>query len=169
MRYDAAGQGTPPTGLWMKKLLIIITCFASLIQAGCYRLHIVHRIDIQQGNVVTQEKVNQLVPGMNRNQVQFVMGSPMIVDVFHQDRWDYIYYLKAGYAEAEEQRVTLYFEDDALARIEGTLEPSGTPVPEDELTRQETIVVPAQERVAPGLLNRIWHWITFRSADEDNP
>ena len=146
----------------MKKLLIIITCIATLVAAGCSRFNVVHRIDIQQGNVVTQEKVNKLEPGMNPNQVQFVMGSPLIVDVFHEDRWDYIYYLKPGYEDPQEERVTLFFENDVLVRIDGTLQPA-TAVAEDKTTRQTTLVVPPQERVAPGLFNTIWHWITFRS------
>ena len=65
-----------PTGLQMKKLLIIITCFASLSLAACTpRWHIVHKIDVQQGNVVTQEMVNQLKVGMTRSQVQYIMGT----------------------------------------------------------------------------------------------
>lgn len=159
---------TSTTGLRMKKLLIIIACIATLVPAGCSRFHVVHRIDIQQGNVVTQEKVNQLETGMNRNQAQFVMGSPMVVDVFHEDRWDYIYYLKPGYGDPTEERVTLFFEDDTLVRIDGSLQPSATPVVEDDTTRQATLVVPPQVRVPPGLFNRIWHWITFRSPGEED-
>jgi len=159
---------TSTTGLRMKKLLIIIACIATLVPAGCSRFHVVHRIDIQQGNVVTQEKVNQLETGMNRNQAQFVMGSPMVVDVFHEDRWDYIYYLKPGYGDPTEERVTLFFEDDTLVRIDGSLQPSATPVVEDDTTRQTTLVVPPQVRVPPGLFNRIWHWITFRSPGEED-
>ncbi len=150
----------------MKKLLIIITCIATLVTAACSRFHIPHRIDIQQGNVVTQEKVNKLEPGMNRNQAQFIMGSPMIIDVFHEDRWDYIYYLKPGYGDLSEERVTLFFENDSLVRIDGSMQPSETPVAGGATTRQ-TLVVPPQERVAPGLFNQLWYWITFRSPGDD--
>ena len=84
----------------MKKLLIIITCLASLILAGCsQRFHIVHKIDVQQGNVVSQDRVDRLEPGMTRNQVQYIMGSPIVVDVFHQNRWDYLYFNKPGYGD----------------------------------------------------------------------
>jgi len=151
----------------MKKLLIIIACIATLVPAGCARFHIVHRIDIQQGNVVNREKVNQLKLGMNRNQVQFIMGSPMVVDVFHENRWDYIYYLKPGYGDPEEDRVSVFFENDALARIGGTLQPSETPGTDDKAAAQTTLVVPPQERVEPGLFNKIWHWITFRKPGEE--
>ena len=151
----------------MKKVLIIITCFATLGQVACSeRFHLIHKIDVQQGNVVTQEMVDQLKPGMNRNQVQFIMESPLVIDVFHQDRWDYIYYFKPGYGKPTEERVSLFFEDDSLARITGTLHPettaAGTP-PSSKLT---TVVVPPYDRVEPGLLNKIWHWIRFRTPGE---
>lgn len=149
----------------MKKLLIIIACIASLGLAACAS-HIVHKIDVQQGNVITQAQVNQLEPGMTRNQVRFIMGSPMIADVFHQNRWDYIYMFEPGYGETKENRVTLFFDADKLTRIEGTLRP-GDPVPEDEIrTRQVNLVVPPEERVEQGVLNKLWHWLTFRKADE---
>ena len=149
----------------MRKLLIIIACIATLNQAACSRTRIIHKIDVQQGNVVDQEMVNQLEPGMSRNQVQFIMGSPMVVDVFHQDRWDYIYYFKPGYGDITEERVSLFFEDDALVRITGTLHP-GEVDPAAADTTQATVVVPAHERVGPGIFNKIWHWITFRKLEE---
>lgn len=149
----------------MRKLLIIIACFASLNLAACSRIHLVHKIDVQQGNVVDQEMVNQLEPGMTRSQVQFVMGSPIVVDVFHQERWDYIYFFKPGYGEVSEERVSLFFEDDALVRITGTLQP-GEVDPTAEDRKQATVVVPAHARVGPGIFNKIWHWITFRTPEE---
>ena len=151
----------------MKKLLIIITCIATLISAGCSRFHLVHRIDVQQGNVITQEKVNKLEPGMNSNQVQFVMGRPMLVDVFHQDRWNYVYYLKPGYDDPQEEKVILFFENDALVKIDGSMLPSDEPVSGEQTTGMTTLVVPPETRVPPGLFNKIWHWITFRSAEEE--
>jgi len=149
----------------MKKLLIIITCIASLGLAAC-STHIVHKLDVQQGNVVTQAQVNQLEPGMTRNQARFIMGSPMVADVFHQDRWDYVYLFEPGYGKATRKRVTLFFDDDSLTRIEGTLRP-GDPVPEDEVrSRQVNLVVPPEERVEQGVLSKLWHWLTFRKAEE---
>ena len=153
----------------MKKLLIIVACIASMAAAGCSRYSLVHRIDIQQGNVVTREQVAQLETGMNRGQVQFLMGSPMVVDVFHQDRWDYIYLLKPGYGEPREQRVTLFFENDRLVRIDSTLEAPDPDEEDDTPAGQTTVVVPPEVRVEPGLFNRIWHWITFRNPDTDLP
>jgi outer membrane protein assembly factor BamE len=154
----------------MKKLLIIVACIASLNIAACSssRFHLVHKIDIQQGNVVTREMLDQLEPGMNRNQVQFVMGSPMVVDVFHQNRWDYVYYFKPGYRPAEETRISLFFEDDLLARIDSTMNTAEIPAVEEETHELTTVVVPPQARVEPGLFNKLWHWITFRDPNTEN-
>lgn len=78
-----------------------------------------YRIDIQQGNFVTQDMVAKLRPGMTRSQVRFALGTPLIVDPFRNDRWDYFYMMhKAG--ELTEQRVvTAIFRGDELLRIEG--------------------------------------------------
>jgi outer membrane protein assembly factor BamE len=151
----------------MKKLLIIITCFASLPLAACVsRWHIVHRIDVQQGNVVTEDMVQQLKTGMTRSQVQFIMGTPLVIDTFHQQRWDYIYYFKPGYGKDTKQRVTLYFDGDSLARVAGTVHPEAGVIVAGEKNTPVTVVVPPYERVEPGILNKIWHWITFRQPQE---
>ncbi len=82
-----------------------------------------YRMDIQQGNVVTQEMVAKLKPGMTRQQVRFVMGTPPIADAFHQDRWDYVYYLNRDGQVVEHRRIVLLFEGDTLKRIEGDVVP----------------------------------------------
>jgi len=155
----------------MKTVLVIITCFASLCLGACSitEWSLVHRIDVQQGNVITQDVVNQLEPGMTRRQVQFVAGSPMLTDVFHQDRWDYMYLKKTGSGKVTREHVSLYFEDDALARISGTLHPQEITGDEAASGERVTLVVPPKERVPPGILSRLWHWVTFRNIDETQP
>jgi outer membrane protein assembly factor BamE len=150
----------------MKKLLIIMTCIASLSITACSKYRLIHKIDVQQGNVITQDEVNLLEPGMSRRQVQFIMGSPMIADVFHQDRWDYIYLLEPGYGEQIEERITLFFENDELARITGTLHPDEAGSAAPSRPKQVTLVVPPEERVDPGIFNKLWHWMTFRKVGE---
>jgi len=151
----------------MKKVLIIITCFASLPLVACVsRWHIVHHIDVQQGNVVTRDMVDQLKVGMNRSQVQFIMGTPLVIDTFHQQRWDYIYYFKPGYGEPTEQKVTLLFDNDTLTSIQGAVHPEAGVLVAGEKNTPVTVVVPPYERVEPGLLNKLWHWITFRKPPE---
>ena len=78
-----------------------------------------YRIDVRQGNYVTQEMVSQLKPGMSRDQVRFVLGTPLVNDVFHVDRWDYVYRLQPGKGGVQERRLTVVFEDGKLARLEG--------------------------------------------------
>jgi len=78
-----------------------------------------YKIDIQQGNVVTQEMVAKLKAGMTPSQVRFVLGSPLVIDPFHADRWDYVFlYRKQGQSE-ERRRLTVIFLNDKLASIEG--------------------------------------------------
>jgi len=78
-----------------------------------------HRIDVQQGNALDQESVAKLKPGLNRSQVRFLLGTPLLVDPFRNDRWDYVYlYYKAGKL-TEQKRITLFFEGDILKRIDG--------------------------------------------------
>jgi outer membrane protein assembly factor BamE len=152
----------------MQKLLIIISLIASLCLTACSGFRLVHKIDIQQGNVITQDEVNLLEPGMNRRQVQFVMGSPMIADVFHQDRWDYVYAMWPGYGEPTGVRITLFFEDDLLTETSGTVYPDEAGRDAPSRPKQVTLVVPPEERVPPGILNKMWHWLTFRKVGEEN-
>jgi outer membrane protein assembly factor BamE len=74
-----------------------------------------YRPDVQQGNVVTKEMVEQLRPGMTRDQVRFLLGTPLVTSMFHQDRWDYVYFLKRGKGtEEQHRRLTVYFKDSRL-------------------------------------------------------
>jgi outer membrane protein assembly factor BamE len=122
----------------MQKLLICLGCLASLALAGCSsssesgnaprrsmleRIPIVYRPDIQQGNMINQDAVDQLRPGMSKTQVRFLLGTPMLVDVFHQDRWDYVYAMTEGWGEMEQRRLSVYFAGDALVRLEGDFRP----------------------------------------------
>jgi len=78
-----------------------------------------HRIEVQQGNAVTQEMLAQLRPGMTPSQVRFVLGTPLVVDPFRQGRWDYVYQLGQGNRITEQRRITVVFENDRLKGVEG--------------------------------------------------
>lgn len=78
-----------------------------------------YRIDVRQGNYVTQEMVAQLKPGMTREQVRFILGTPLVTDIFHADRWDYVYSFKPGRGERQLRRFAVFFEDDRLVRVAG--------------------------------------------------
>ena len=85
-----------------------------LAVSGC-----VYRIDIQQGNLLEEDVIEQIELGMTRSQVQFLLGTPMIADSFHQDRWDYTYYFRRGRSRNVDQRwLIVFFEEDEVVRID---------------------------------------------------
>ena len=159
----------------MRKLLILISIIASFFLAACSsdpivnRLPFVYRIDIQQGNVITQEMVDKLRIGMNKRQAQFVLGAPMLIDPFHSERWDYFYLYKPGSdgrGEATQERISLFFEDDRLVEITGTMLPDPDP-DAPPASRQVTVVVPPQEPEDVGILTRAWRWMGFGKQELD--
>ena len=105
----------------MKIFLIYTFSLLMLTLAGCSKDKIpgVYRIDIQQGNDVSQEMLNQLEPGMTKSQVAYVMGTPLLIDTFHPNRWDYLYSFHPGNGDREQRRITVYFKDDQLDYIDG--------------------------------------------------
>ncbi len=78
-----------------------------------------YKLDIEQGNAVSQEEFESLYTGMTRNEVIAAVGAPMMMDSFHPDRWDYVYRLKPGKGRERHSRFTLYFRDDVLVKIDG--------------------------------------------------
>jgi outer membrane protein assembly factor BamE len=103
----------------------ILTLLVLLLLAGCSSVpSLLYKIEIQQGNLITQELVDKLKPGMTRAQVRFVLGSPMISDAFHENRWDYVYRLEQRGNLVEQRHLTVFFEEDKLARIDGSFSPS---------------------------------------------
>jgi outer membrane protein assembly factor BamE len=92
-----------------------------------------YRIELQQGNFVSQEMLSQLKPGMSKEQVRLTMGTPLLADAFHADRWDYIYTREAPNGKRESRKLVVFFADNKLARVDGDgvqLErPKDQPVP----------------------------------------
>lgn len=86
-----------------------------------------YRMDIQQGNFVTQEMVAQLKPGMSKEQVRFILGTPLLTDVFHAERWDYVYYFDRRGKPREQRRLVVHFQDGKLARLDGDVAAAGEP------------------------------------------
>lgn len=83
-----------------------------------------YRIDIVQGNVVTKEQVALIKPGMTRNQVRDILGSPMLTDIFHANRWDYVFTIRRQGTEPQRRAVVAHFDGDALKRLEAPDLPS---------------------------------------------
>ena len=115
----------------MRKFLSIILCGCVLI-SGCSlsrpKLPRVHKLTVQQGNVITQQMIDQLRPGMTRSQVAFIMGEPVFRNSFNEDRWDYIYTIELPGVFASNQTVSLFFVDDVLAYFTGDMVPSSQTV-----------------------------------------
>ena len=90
-----------------------------------------YRVDVRQGNFVTQEMVAQLKPGLTKDQVRYLLGTPLVTDVFHVDRWDYVYRFQPGYGEITQRRLVVFFEEGKLVRIGGdvTADPAGRAQP----------------------------------------
>ena len=85
-----------------------------------------YRMEVQQGNYVTQDMVEKLKPGMTRNQVKFALGTPLVADPFHNDRWDYVYVLQKQGRVVEQRRIVVLFKEDKLERVEGdVVSPTG--------------------------------------------
>jgi outer membrane protein assembly factor BamE len=126
----------------------LISALLLSLVTGCSSFNIgPHRIDVQQGNALDQENVARLKPGLNRSQVRFLLGTPLVVDPFRTDRWDYVYVFYKGGKLAEQKHITLFFEGDTLARIEGDLPPA-MPAVEPE-SKAETPALPANTETNP--------------------
>jgi outer membrane protein assembly factor BamE len=96
------------------RLLLPFALALAAASGGC-----VYRVNIQQGNFLDAKAVEQVAVGMTRSQVRFLLGTPMIADAFHPERWDYLYYAKEGRTQKVERRhFVIYFEEEKVARIE---------------------------------------------------
>ena len=97
-----------------------LTLLVALFLSGCG----VHRVPIQQGNIITQAMVDQLAPGITREQVAYIMGEPVLRNTFDDDRWDYVYTIEVPNAFSSRQLVSLFFENDVLVYLTGDMVPS---------------------------------------------
>jgi outer membrane protein assembly factor BamE len=109
--YDATSG---PTLNDMRKIILLGLIFSTLaFSSGC-----VYRANISQGNLIEQKDLDQVEVGMTRNQVRFLLGTPMIDDPFHASRWDYVYYLKIGRKDATFKRwVSVIFDNDLVSEL----------------------------------------------------
>ena len=112
-------------------LLRASIAFAALLLTSCGSVGIPtmglkpYRMEIQQGNFVSQEMVSRLKPGMSQDQVRFVLGTPLITDSFHADRWDYVFRRqRVNSNELEHRKITVLFENGKLKRVEGDVTPA---------------------------------------------
>jgi|SRR5262252_6885807 outer membrane protein assembly factor BamE len=108
---------------------LALIAFAVPLLAACNPVSVfsVYRMEVQQGNFLTQEMASQLKAGMTKDQVRFVLGTPLVSDIFHDTRWDYVYRLQqANSSQVEERRLSVFFEDGKLVRLEGDVTPGSS-------------------------------------------
>lgn len=104
--------------------ILVIAGLASLNGCSWFQFPGVYKLDIQQGNIITQEMVDQLEPGMTKRQVNFVLGTPLVMDSFDQNRWDYYYSFRNSEGETTTEKLTVYFDNDQLTHFAGDFRPS---------------------------------------------
>lgn len=120
-----------------------------------------YKLDVQQGNVVTSKMLLQLRPGMTKSQVRFIMGTPLIQDSFHGNRWDYVYQMREGGKLKEQRRVIMDFENELLKSVRGDVIPSGSDqskTGEAEGPTGTRVVTPIKKPEEKGLLNKLKFW-----------
>jgi len=167
----------------MRRLVILNVAAlltAALLAGGCARdkkqrdpygsdsvlssLPFVYKMTVQQGNIITEPMVSRIELGMNREQVRYVLGTPLLTDMFHTNRWDYIYTIRRGHNPMETKRLTLWFEDDQLASIDGFAETA----PDAALAAQEdeTMIVEVPDwKDNRGIINRTLNAVGVETAD----
>ena len=103
----------------------------------------VYSIDVLQGNMIDQDLIDQLRPNMNKRQVMYILGSPMIADTFHERRWDYLYSEQRAGGDRLQKRISLYFNGDSLVGVQGDIRPSTLPVVKP--STETTVELPKRE------------------------
>lgn len=111
----------------LRAVLAVSVLAATLAACGGGNWGFPYRPDVQQGNWITSEEVAQLQPGMSREQVRYILGTPTLQNVFRSDRWDYPYYNKPGYGDPQQRQFTVWFDGDTLVRWSGDDQPDRQP------------------------------------------
>jgi outer membrane protein assembly factor BamE len=113
----------------------------------------VYSLEIQQGNIISQAMIDQLRPGMSKRQVIYIMGSPMLDNFFHKNRWDFLYSAHPTGGEKIQQQISLFFDNDQIVGIQGDFRPSTTPIP--LVSNESTVDIPKRD-----LDKTLWEKIT---------
>lgn len=130
----------------LKAALYLIIGASLLVLNGCVRSY---RVEIQQGNVISAEQIEKITPGTSRNEVRFILGTPLIEDPFHAERWDYFYSLDPAKGElVTKYRLSVWFENDQVLRT--VVEGAGLP----------GAIEPDLEEDSPGFFSQLWDKVT---------
>jgi outer membrane protein assembly factor BamE len=106
------------------RVVLAVVPLCILVTAACTSVPRIpgitpYRMEIQQGNYVSQDMVSQLKPGMSKEQVRFILGTPLVTDIFHAERWDYVYWRETSDGKREQRKLIVHFDKGQLARIDG--------------------------------------------------
>ena len=112
----------------MRPSLTIIVLLGAFL-TGC---NLLYKPEVQQGVLLTPEMLQNLKPGMTKRQVRLLLGSPPVNDVFHPERWDYVYSLSKSGEKVTSRHLALYFSQDSLVRAEGELAPAALSKPDED-------------------------------------
>lgn len=130
----------------LKAALYLIIGASLLVLNGCVRTY---RVEIQQGNVISAEQIEKITPGTSRNEVRFILGTPLIEDPFHAERWDYFYSLNPAKGEmVTKYRLSVWFENDQV--LQTVVEGAGLP----------GAIEPDLEEDSPGFFSQLWDKVT---------
>ena len=127
------------------RTLFILIAIGTLSACGFVGFPGVYKIDVEQGNIVTQEMADQLNPGMSRRQVRFILGTPLVEYTFNQDRWDYPYVKRNGSNILSESSLTVVFDGDTLLTVTGDYLPPAWADPAAPAAEPEEAEPPAEE------------------------
>ena len=102
----------------MKQKMTRISLIAAMIFGLSACVNIPYRAPIQQGNVIEEGRAKAIQQGMSKTEVANILGTPMLEDLFHKDRWDYIYRLDKNYQAVQQERVTIWFSNNIATKVE---------------------------------------------------
>lgn len=108
----------------MHRLFVSVSLIFALSACSSWEFPGVYHLDIDQGNIVNQDMVDQLELGMSRSQVEYIMGTPLVRDSFNPNRWDYVYRLREDGKITERHALSAFFEGDTLVKIVTNVKPS---------------------------------------------
>lgn len=136
MKISPTLMNTTSSKVKLSSLKLAVALFLACATTACsFQFPGVYRLEIQQGNIITQDMVDQLRIGMTKRQVNFVLGTPLVQDSFNQHRWDYYYSLRNSQGNEMNKQFTVYFADEKLSYVEGDYELTNT-TPLDEVSDQ---------------------------------
>tara|TARA_R110000782_G_scaffold39043_4_gene91052 strand:+ start:3992 stop:4534 length:543 start_codon:yes stop_codon:yes gene_type:complete len=160
----------------MNKLAIFIISLVFLSACtrsfdGGYEVPLLYKVDIQQGNVIEQEMLDRLKPGMDKNQVKFIMGTPVLIDPFHNNRWEYIFSFQKGGGVREQRHITLHFDEDeqVLTHITGDITAADGSRDVNKIVEADAVVVPKSNKKDKGFFGRLLDSVNPFDGDDANP